>query len=105
MKKIFSSSYSIKKSRTNLIRHHTIYSPQSEVLACQDGGEMFKTCSSNQTRVDEFGNLSRNPPVDIHIKTGLERFLSRYPTWFENSPIIIKSGLKRFLNKYPDYKK
>jgi len=40
------------------------YSQQPEVLACQGGGEMFKTCSSNPTRADEVGNLSRNPSAD-----------------------------------------
>ncbi len=45
--------------------HPLIHSQQSEVLACQDGGEMFKTLSSyNRTRVVEVGILTRNPPVD-----------------------------------------
>ena len=45
----------------------TIQSQQPEVLACQGGGEMFKTCSiiRFRTRVDEVGNSSRNPPADI----------------------------------------
>ena len=38
---------------------------QPEVKTCQGGGEMFKTCLSNQTRVGKVGNLSRNPLADI----------------------------------------
>lgn len=39
-------------------------SQQPKVIACQGGGEMFKTRLSNPTRADEVGNSSQNPPAD-----------------------------------------
>lgn len=41
------------------------HNQQPEAIACQGGGEMFKTCLSNQTRVGKVGNLSQNPLADI----------------------------------------